>query len=74
MKKDKLREENRRHLVISYFKALEKTIPDTEIDHYWSELMQRLEREKLWRRTLFRLYIKIACAAALLGGIVWVTH
>ena len=69
-----LKEENRRHLVIAYFKALEKTVPDSEIDHYWNELMQRLEQEKMWRRTLFRLYVKVACAVILVGGIVWISY
>lgn len=69
-----LKEENRRHPVITYFKALEKTVPDSEIEHYWNELMQRLEQEKLWRRTLFRLYVKVACAVILVGGIVWISY
>lgn len=74
MKMNALTKDDRHQLVIRYFKALEKTIPETEIENYWNELMQRLEQEKKHRRTLRRLYTKIACAAALLGGIIWVSY
>lgn len=65
-------EEIRRHPLISYFKSLEKEVNETEIDRRWNKLAHQLQREHVSRKNKIRLlYAKVACAAALLAGILW---
>lgn len=71
MQKDKPTEEQtRRESLISYFQALEKNIPEDEMDRNWEGLMRRLEQKPARGRTL-RMYVRAACAAALVAGVVW---
>lgn len=72
MKKNKQKIKDK-HLLISYFKALDKEIPIFEIDRYWDDLSKQLSAEKSnrFRRFVLR-FAQIACIAALLiAGRVW---
>lgn len=72
MQKQNPIEEARRHPLVSYFKSREKEIPEAEIDRRWDSLARRLEREPAPRqKKLWRLYVEVACAAALLAGVLW---
>ena len=65
-------EEARRHPLVSYFKSREKEVPEEEIDRRWNDLARRLQRESAPRRSkVWRLYAEVACAAALLAGVLW---
>ncbi len=65
-------EEARRHPLVSYFKSREKEVPEEEIDRRWNDLARRLQRESASRRSkVWRLYAEVACAAALLAGVLW---
>lgn len=65
------RKEKNRHALVRYFRALEKTVPDAEIENRWSDLQRKLEKGKKRKRYSLQLYASVACVAALLGGIVW---
>ena len=65
-------EETRRHPLVSYFKSREKEVPEAEIDRRWEEVTRQLEpAQTSRRRKLWRLYAEVACAAALLAGVLW---
>lgn len=64
---------DRNHPLIGYFRGMEKEIPQADIDRKWGELIQRVAREEeaLRRRRRYRTWVSSACAAALLGGLLW---
>lgn len=63
-------EEVRRHPLVSYFKSQEKEVPEAEIDRRWNDFVCRLQRESVSSRSrMGRLYVAVACAAAVLAGV-----
>lgn len=66
-------EEARRHPLVSYFKSQEKEVPEAEIDRRWEEVARQLKSVQAPRRNrkVWRLYAEVACAAALLAGVLW---
>ena len=65
-------EETRNHPLVHYLKSQEKEIPEADIDLRWNELTQQLKRESApRRRKLWRIYVEVACAVALLAGVLW---
>lgn len=68
-----LLKENKRHRLIQYFKILEKEVPEEEIQEKWNELMLKVNRDEATKRRFLWNYAKIACVAALLGGLVWMS-
>lgn len=72
--KNSRQNKSRSHILIRYFKALEKTVPEAEIENHWDDLMLKLREEQKRTRYHLRLYATIACTAALLAGIIWVSH
>lgn len=71
MNTDKRNIENKR-LLFRYFEALEKEVPEPEIDQRWNELSMRLEHEKTGKGKKIRILLtRVACVAALFTGVVW---
>lgn len=70
---DKQSQNNKRSILIRYFKAQEKEIPEAEIEARWDKLMRKVKEDERHRLHRFRLYAAAACAAAVLSGIVWLT-
>lgn len=66
-------EEARRHPLVSYLKSQEKEVPEAEIDRRWEEVARQLKSVQAPRRNrkVWRLYAEVACAAALLAGVLW---
>ena len=65
-------EEIKDHPLVSYFQSQEKEVPEAEIDLRWNELAQQLKYESApQRRKLWRIYAEVACAVALLAGVLW---
>lgn len=67
-------EKTESHPLISYFQSQEKEVSKTEIDRRWDELAQQLKHETATvprQRKLWRIYVKVACTAALLVGVLW---
>ena len=71
--KNKQQKNDKQHVLIRYFNAFEKTVPETEIENRWHDLMQKVEQDGKPKRYNLPLFAKIACIAALLGGLIWVT-
>lgn len=66
--------DNERDPLISYFRALEKEVPEADIEKRWRELTEKVGREPVSpKRKHWRIYMQVACAAALFAGIVWGT-
>ena len=70
---DKQSQNNKRSILIRYFKAQEKEIPEAEIEARWDKLMRKVKEDERHRLHRFRLYAAAVSAAAMLGGIVWLT-
>ncbi len=65
-------EEVKRHPLVNYFKSQEKEVSKDEINRRWFELTRRIEVTPSFHRSkVWKLYIRVACAAALLTGILW---
>lgn len=72
MQKKKSIKDDERDPLLSYFRALEKEIPEADIEEQWSRLVQRVNDEPVpEQRKHLRIYMQIACMAALLAGIFW---
>lgn len=72
MEKNQQKGENSFRRLIGYFRTLEKTVPEPEVEARWAELMQRVAHDTERRYSSeWHLYLSIACVAAVLGGIVW---
>lgn len=68
---DKQSQNNKRSILIRYFKAQEKEIPEAEIEARWDKLMRKVKEDERRRLHRFRLYAAAVCTAAMLSGIVW---
>lgn len=70
-KKDSIKDDGRDPL-ISYFRSLEEEVPEENIAKRWNQLVQKVNEESAPKRhKRLRIYMQIACAAALLTGIAW---
>ena len=69
MRKKENIEEEEQHLWITCFRSMEEEIPEAEIDQHWKELKKGNSLRK------FRyIYIQVACAAAMLLGVLFGTY
>ena len=72
MQKKKSIKDDGRNPLIPYFKTLEKEIPEADIEKQWSQLVQKVNDEPVPKRHKhLRIYMQIACTAALLAGVFW---
>ena len=72
MQKKKSIKDDERDPLVSYFRALEKEIPEADIEEQWSRLVRKVNDEPVpEQRKHLRIYMQIACMAALLAGIFW---
>ena len=66
--------DNERDPLISYFRTLEKEVPEADIEKRWNALMQNVNREPFSKRHRYlRIYMLAAGVAALFAGIAWGT-
>lgn len=74
-KKDTIQDkDNERDPLISYFRTLEKEVPEADIEKRWNALMQNVNREPVSKRHRYlRIYMLAAGVAALFAGIAWGT-
>ena len=64
--------DNERDPLISYFRTLEKEVPEADIEKRWNALMQNVNREPVSKRHRYlRIYMLAAGVAALFAGIAW---
>lgn len=73
MRKKENIEEEEQHLWITCFRSMEEEIPEAEIDQHWKELNQKLKKGNSLRKFRY-IYIQVACAAAMLLGVLFGTY
>lgn len=72
MKKKESIKDNKLEPLVSYFRTLEKEVSEEDIEKQWHELKKKAGHGFVsGRHKHIRLYIQVACSAALLAGIIW---